>query len=86
MAAIASNIGTSALPWHEIHHFALITRDLAATIRFYADVLGMHMADSAPATPIHGRTYMIEPRPNATSDLHFFEHADAQPMQLHPEM
>jgi catechol 2,3-dioxygenase-like lactoylglutathione lyase family enzyme len=86
MAAISSNIGTGTLPWCEIDHLALVTRDLEATIRFYTDVLGMHAADIAPATPIHGRTCMIEPRPNATSDLHFFEHADAQPIQLHPEM
>jgi catechol 2,3-dioxygenase-like lactoylglutathione lyase family enzyme len=86
MAVISSNIGTGALLWCEIDHLALVTRDLEATMRFYTDVLGMHAANIAPATPIHGRTCMIEPRPNATSDLHFFEHADAQPIQPHPEM
>ena len=86
MAAIASNIGTGALPWRAIDHLALVTRDLEATIRFYTDVLDMHAADIAPATPIHGRTCMIAPRPNAISNFHFFEHADAQPNQLHPEM
>jgi catechol 2,3-dioxygenase-like lactoylglutathione lyase family enzyme len=86
MAATSSNIGTGALPWRELHHLALATRDLEATIRFYTDVLGMHAADIAPANPIHGRTCTIKPSPNATSELHFFEHADAQPIQLHPEM
>jgi catechol 2,3-dioxygenase-like lactoylglutathione lyase family enzyme len=85
MAATSSAIGTGALPWREIHHLALATRDLEATIRFYTDVLGMHAADIAPANPIHGRTCTIKPSPNATSELHFFEHADAQPIQLHPE-
>src|SRR4051794_12749893 len=86
MAANSSNIGTGALPWREIDHLALVTRDLEATIRFYTDVLDMHAADIAPATPIHGRTCMIEPGPNTISDLHFFEHADAQPIQHQPEM
>jgi len=71
MAATSSTIGTGALPWREIHHLALATRDLAATIRFYTDVLGMHAADIAPANPIHGRTCTIKPSPNATSELHF---------------
>ena len=86
MAATSSNIGTDGLPWRELHHLALATRDLEATIRFYTDVLGMHAADIAPANSLHGRTCTIKPSPNATSELHFFEQADAQPIQLHPEM
>jgi catechol 2,3-dioxygenase-like lactoylglutathione lyase family enzyme len=86
MSATAPNIGTAALPWRELHHLALATCDLEATIRFYSDVLGMHAADIRPANPIHGRTCTIKPSPNATSELHFFEQADAQPIQLHPEM
>lgn len=86
MADTSSNIGTGALPWREIHHLALTTRDLEATIRFYTDVLGMHATDIAPANPIHGRTCTIKPSPTATSELHFFEQADAHPIQLHPEM
>jgi catechol 2,3-dioxygenase-like lactoylglutathione lyase family enzyme len=86
MLATASNIGTAALPWRELHHLALATRDLEATIRFYSGVLGMQAADIRPANSIHGRTCTIKPSPNATSELHFFEQADAQPIQLDPEM
>jgi catechol 2,3-dioxygenase-like lactoylglutathione lyase family enzyme len=86
MAASSSNIGTGALPWCELHHLALATRDLEATIRFYTDILGMYAADIAPANPIHGRTCTIKSSPNATSELHFFEQADAHPIQLDSEM
>jgi catechol 2,3-dioxygenase-like lactoylglutathione lyase family enzyme len=86
MSTASSTISTGTLPWYELHHLALATRDLEATIGFYTDVLGMHAADIAPATPIHGRTCMIKPHSNATSELHFFEQADSQPIQLHPDM
>ena len=88
MAATSSNSGTGALPWRELNHIALATRDLEATIRFYTDVLGMHADEIEPANPIHGRTCIIKLSPNATSHfhLHFFEQADAQPIQVHPEM
>jgi catechol 2,3-dioxygenase-like lactoylglutathione lyase family enzyme len=86
MAATSSNTATGALPWRELDHLALATRDIEATIRFYTDILGMHAADIAPANPIHGRTCTIKPTPNAISELHFFEQADAQPLAPHPEM
>jgi catechol 2,3-dioxygenase-like lactoylglutathione lyase family enzyme len=86
MVATSSHPTTGTLPWRELHHLALATRDLEATIRFYTDVLGMHAADIGPANPIHGRTCTIKPSPNATSELHFFEQAEAQPLQLSPEM
>jgi catechol 2,3-dioxygenase-like lactoylglutathione lyase family enzyme len=86
MAATASNVDTAALPWRELHHLALASRDLEATIRFYTDILGMHAADIAPANPIHGRTCTIKPSPNAASELHFFEQADAQPLAPHPDI
>ena len=86
MAATSSNTATGALPWRELDHLALATRDIEATIRFYTDVLGMHAAAIAPANPIHGRTCTIKPCLNATSELHFFEQADAQPLAPHPEM
>jgi len=74
------------ISWREIHHLALATRDLEATVRFYTNILGMYAADIRPARPIHGRTCTIKSSPNATSELHFFEQADAQPTQLDPEM
>ena len=88
MAATSSNSGAGALPWRELNHIALATRDLEATFRFYTDVLGMYADDIEPASTIHGRTCIIKLSPNATSDfhLHCFEQADAQPTQVHPEM
>lgn len=86
MATSSSDSGVGALSWREMHHLALTTRDLEATVRFYTDVLGMQAGEIAPANPIHGRTCTIKPSADAVSELHFFEQAEAQPLQVHPEM
>ena len=62
---------------------AITTNEMEASKN---DMLGMHAADIAPANPIHGRTCTIKPSPNASSELHFFEQADAQPLAPHPDM
>lgn len=63
------------LPWHGIHHIALLTADLDATIRFYRDVLGMHTSDIAPSQEGRGRHCLIFVKPNDDNvwGFHFFE-------------
>jgi catechol 2,3-dioxygenase-like lactoylglutathione lyase family enzyme len=86
MTVTQSETTTGQLPWREVHHLALATRDLDATVRFYSEVLGMHAEEVQPPNPIHGRTCTIKPGANATVELHFFEQADAQPLQPPPDM
>ena len=83
---VTSNITGSELPWQEMHHIALATRNLEETVRFYTEVLGMQADDIKPPNPIHGRTCTIKPGSEAKVELHFFEQADAQPISNHPEI
>ncbi|GHO72674.1 hypothetical protein KSD_04450 [Ktedonobacter sp. SOSP1-85] len=55
---------TFQLPWHGIHHIALITADLDATIHSYKDVLGMHVSAIAPSEAGKGRHCLIFVKPN----------------------
>ncbi len=70
----------AAPAWGGIHHVALVTPDLDATIAFYGDVLGM----SAGEVRVGGgmlpqRHCFIRPGEDAeTWGLHFFEHPDAR--------
>lgn len=63
------------LPWQSIHHIALLTADLDATIRFYRDVLGMLISEIAPSQQGRGRHCLIFAKPNDDSvwGFHFFE-------------
>ena len=63
------------LPWCGIHHIALATADLDATIRFYKDVLGMHVSAIAPSEAGRGRHCLIFVKPNDDNmwGFHFFE-------------
>ena len=64
--------------WQGLHHVALVTRDLDATMRFYTEVLGMKVIFNAPAGAMHGRHCAIQPGGNPdTLGLHFFEYAKA---------
>lgn len=75
--------------WNGIHHVALMTQDLDATIHFYQDVLGMDVLFVAPEGASHGRHCAV--RPGGADDrlgLHFFEYArapqiapDARPLE-----
>ena len=63
------------LPWSGIHHIALLTTDLDATIRFYRDVLGMPTSEIAPSQEGRGRHCLIFVKPNDDNvwGFHFFE-------------
>src|SRR5581483_10013526 len=52
------------LPWSGIHHIALLTTDLDATIRFYRDVLGMPTSEIFPSKEGRGRHCLIFVKPN----------------------
>ncbi len=68
----------SRVPWRGVHHIALVTPDLEATIDFYQDVLGMTVLAFFPATNYSGRHAFIQPGDTPTWGLHFFEQPEAQ--------
>lgn len=63
------------IPWRGIHHIAFVTADLAATVRFYKDVLGMAVGPIAPSEAGRGRHCIIFAKPDDpnTWGFHFFE-------------
>lgn len=63
------------LPWYGIHHIALATADLDATIHFYKEVLGMHVSEIAPSVAGRGRHCLILVKPGDDNvwGFHFFE-------------
>ncbi len=73
---------TPAPPWGGIHHVALVTPDLDATVAFYRDVLGMHAGPVlAGGGAIAARHCFVRPGADAaavaTWGVHFFEHRGA---------
>jgi len=67
--------------WRGINHIALVTPDLAATLHFYRDVLGMPLAALLPASAAHGRHAILSTDGSGSGTgqrLHFFEDAAAQ--------
>lgn len=69
---------TTTINWNGIHHIALVTPDLDATIAFYGDILGMQIGKIFPATADRGRHCFIKPGDNDTWGIHFFEYPDAE--------
>lgn len=89
--------GSFQIPWQGIHHIALLTADLDATIRFYRDVLGMQAGDIALSQEGRGRHCIILVKPNDDNVLgfHFFERpiikttlgpSDTHPQSLAPHV
>jgi catechol 2,3-dioxygenase-like lactoylglutathione lyase family enzyme len=84
MAADSANLALPA--WRGFHHVALVTRDLDATMRVYAEVLGMESMVVAPVGERHGRHCSLQP--GSESDrlgLHFFEYPHAPHANPHEE-
>jgi catechol 2,3-dioxygenase-like lactoylglutathione lyase family enzyme len=79
------------IPWRGMHHIALITADLDATIRFYRDVLGMPCSGIAPSREGRGRHCLILVKPDDDSQwgFHFFERPAVKttlgPSDAHPK-
>jgi len=65
-----------APPWQGIHHLALVTRDLEATVRFYVETLGMRVLLEPPARQGAPRHRFIDTGGGAA--LHFWEVAEAE--------
>lgn len=59
--------------WTGIHHIALVTRDLNATVAFYGEILGMEIGEILQRGVKH---CFIKPGGD-TWGMHFFEHPDA---------
>ncbi len=60
--------------WRGVHHLALITTDMDATVRFYHGVLGMRLVATVMAGPM--RHYFFEMGPQST--VAFFEVRNAE--------
>jgi len=65
-------------PWRGLHHVALVTPDLDATIRFYVEVLGLRLVASMPAAGPRPRHCLIsaDTEDGSKDWLHFFEQRD----------
>lgn len=61
--------------WRGIHHNALVTRNLDATIDFYHRLLGMELGSVMPASGPHGRHCLLDA---GGAFLHFFEQGEAE--------
>jgi catechol 2,3-dioxygenase-like lactoylglutathione lyase family enzyme len=68
----------TTLAWCGIHHIALATPDLDATMRFYGGVLGMVVSEVFPSREGRGRHCLVfvKPGDDDTWGLHFFERAN----------
>jgi catechol 2,3-dioxygenase-like lactoylglutathione lyase family enzyme len=76
MGADSANLALP--PWRGFHHVALVTRDFDATMRVYAEGLGMELMVVAPAGALHSCHCSLQP--GSESDrlgLHFFEYPHA---------
>lgn len=63
-------------PFVNLHHVALVTNDMEATVAFYRDVLGSEIAMAHRQGPDNVRHYFITVAPNTV--FAFFEFPDAE--------
>src|SRR5215207_9264974 len=70
-----SSLNDTSLNWRGIHHIALATSDIEATIAFYKDILNMQVSDIFPSKDNRGRHCLVFVKPGdaETWGLHFFE-------------
>jgi catechol 2,3-dioxygenase-like lactoylglutathione lyase family enzyme len=78
MATSSAATSAGLPPWQGMHHVALVTPDLDATIVFYQDILGMAASPILPASPHNGRHCFIKPGATDSWGLHIFEQPEAQ--------
>ncbi len=81
MSRPSENIAYEELQWQGIHHIALVTRDLEATLDFYVNLLGMQAGEIFPAVKGRGRHCFVKPGDTKTWGVHFFEYKEAQIFQ-----
>lgn len=77
----ANQASAEPIEWRGIHHVAMVTADLDATRRFYADLLGMTAGPVYPAFGRRGRHCFIRPGNTKSWGIHFFEYPDAEIFQ-----
>lgn len=73
--ALADRHGLKA-PFAALHHVALVTNDMEATVTFYRDVLGSEIAMAHRQGANNVRHYFITVAPNTV--FAFFEFSDAE--------
>src|SRR5690606_27115848 len=73
--ALPDRFGLKA-PFAALHHVALVTNDMEATLRFYRDVLGSEIAMAHRQGEHNVRHYFITVAPNTV--FAFFEFPDAE--------
>lgn len=71
----------STFAWRGIHHLALATHDIDATVAFYRNVLGAQVSDVFPSQAGRGRhaVMLVNPADPNTLGLHFFERTNLSP-------
>jgi catechol 2,3-dioxygenase-like lactoylglutathione lyase family enzyme len=70
--------------WQGIHHIAIVTRDLDATVAFYEDVLGMPRVEiDAPLSAGQGPRHVFIDIGGGDT-LHVWDHPDAELFALPP--
>ena len=81
MTTDPSALPARPLTWRGIHHLALATHDIEATINFYHHILGLTVTDIFPARAGRGRHAMVlvNPSDSDTLGLHFFERTNLAP-------
>jgi catechol 2,3-dioxygenase-like lactoylglutathione lyase family enzyme len=74
-------MNAAVLPWRGIHHLALVTPDLDATLRFYNEIMEMPVSEIYPSREGRGRHafVFVKPGDSETWGLHFFERSIEQP-------